>query len=255
VTNDLRSWSRQLIVLVERQLRLRTKRSVLGNVWPIGAPFVLTVLYTFVFNHVFDASIRDYTVFLLCGLIPWTFLTQCLGKTINAVTFEADLVRSMPIKTELLPLSNAMSQALNFVATVGLFVVYLAMKGQLHVAILPVLLLPIFALVLLTSSLSLIVALIDVYSRDLRLVMGNLLLIWFFLVPIVYRQAMAPHSLAWLQSVDPMNLIVGQFRSILYIGNVGQPGHMVLMLVVCGGLFVGCLAFYRRFSRHVAEDI
>lgn len=250
-----KNWLTPLSVLTERQLRLRTKRSHLGTVWPLVAPFSMMLLYTFIFNRVFDAGIPDYPIFLLCGLLPWSFLTQTLGKTIGSITSHPELVRSLPLRAELIPLSGVVVQAATFVAgTVG-FVVFLGVTGRLHVALLPALLLPITALLLLIGGLSLILALIDVYNRDLRMVLGNILLIWFFLVPIVYRRAMAPESLAFLSSVDPMNLIVGQFRAVLYHGKIDRPDHLVLMLALSGGLFVACWAIFRRFSKHLPEDV
>ena len=83
----------------------------------------------------------------------------------------------------------------------------------------------------------------------------NLLTIWFFLVPIVYRRAMAPDSVQFLQSVDPMNLIVGQMRSVLYFGNVDEPVKMAVMVVLTAVLFAGSLAFFRRFSADLPKDV
>jgi ABC-type polysaccharide/polyol phosphate export permease len=142
-----------------------------------------------------------------------------------------------------------------FLVSLTGFVVYLAFQGQVVYSVLPALALPIVALFLLISSISMVLSLIDVYNRDLRMVLGNILTVWFFLVPIVYRPGMTPGPLRFLRSIDPMNMIVGQFRDILHFGQLSRPIHAALMLVVCSGLFVVCRTGFRRLSRDLAKDI
>ena len=57
------------VVLVERQLRLRAKRSVFGVIWPVIAPLLLLVLYTFVFGRVFDVAARRLPGLPLRGVV------------------------------------------------------------------------------------------------------------------------------------------------------------------------------------------
>lgn len=244
-----------LVTLVERQLRLRAKRAAFGVIWPLVAPLFLLALYTLVFQRVFEVPIRRYPVFLFAGLLPWSFLAQSLGAAITSLSSEAELIRRVRFPYELLPSSVVLAQACYFLVSLAGFVAWLAATGALRWALLPVLVLPVGALVLLTLSLAMVIALIDVYNRDLRQVLGNLLTVWFFLVPIVYRQEMAPSWLLWLRQADPMNLIVGQFRGVLVFGNIARPDHVVLMVAVCAALFAACLAVFRRFAPELPKDV
>ena len=58
-----------------------------------------------------------------------------------------------------------------------------------------------------------------------------------------------------LRSVDPMNMIIGQFHNILYDGHLYKPMHMVFMVVVCTVFFIGCLAVFRRYAPNLPRDI
>jgi ABC-type polysaccharide/polyol phosphate export permease len=227
----------------------------MGSFYPIIAPFVLLGTYVFVFDTVFKIPIDRYPEFLMAGLLPWTFLTQTLGKTVASLSSEPELIRKSPFPYELLPLSATASNSLNYVVTLGIFVAYLAAVGRLSYRLLPVLLLPVIAVTLLVMSLSMILALIDVYNHDLRQVLGNLLTVWFFLIPIVYRNTMTPKSLSFLESVDPMNMIVGQMRAVLYYGRIARPLHMIWMVVACTLLFSVSLAVFRRFAQELPQDI
>lgn len=244
-----------LYALVVRQMALRKSRTVLGLVWPLSAPLFLLALYSFVFGAVFDVQVRDYPVYLFAGLLPWTFLVMSLHHGLQSISLESDLVRRAPIPYEQLPLSAVAVNLVPFGVLLLGFVVYLAAVGDLAFRLLPVLVLPVTALVLFVAALAMLVALVDVYNRDLRMVLNNLLTVWFFLVPIVYRQDMVPEPLLVLRSVDPMNMIVGQFRYVLYHGTVFRPAHVALMVLVSAALFLFSLATFRRSSRHLARAV
>jgi lipopolysaccharide transport system permease protein len=241
--------------LLIRNLKLRAKRSALGLAWPVLAPVVLLVLYIFVFDSVFHVPVRHYGEYLYAGLLPWTFLTQSLGSTITAVSSEPEIVRRARFPYEFLPMASTTSMFIFFLVTLSGFLAYLAVVGRLHLVVLPVLFLPLIAVYLLVSAFGLLLSFIDVYSRDLRQVLANLLTVWFFLVPIVYRQDMVTKRLWFLEDVDPANLIVGQFRAVLYYGKIAQPGHMVLMLVICVSFFGVCLALFHRASGNIPKDV
>ncbi|HAS09434.1 MAG TPA: hypothetical protein DCS55_02775 [Acidimicrobiaceae bacterium] len=244
-----------LLTLVERQLRVRSKRSMLGMVWPSVSPLVMLALYSYVFNRVFNVPVERYPEFLFAGLLPWAFLSQSVATSIPSLSVEAPLVRRAPFRHELVPMANVLAHALYFVVSTVGFCAYLAWHGRLAWSVLPALVAPMLAVVVFGAGLCQVLALFDVYNRDLRWVVGNVLTIWFFLLPIVYRPQMVPEGLQFLQSTDPMNMIVGQFRDVLYYGSVSRPGHMALMLIVSAVFFVVCTAVFRRCSGELPKDL
>jgi ABC-type polysaccharide/polyol phosphate export permease len=243
------------VMLVQRQLRLRAARTFFGLVWPVAAPVVLLGLYVFVFQSVFKVPIRDYAVFLFSGLLPWTFLAQTLGSAVTSLSGEADRVRNAAFPYELLPISTVLAMSCFFFVTLVVFVVYLAARGLLAYHLLPMLVVPFFAVLALVAAISMVLALIDVYNRDLRQVLANLLTVWFFLIPIVYRTTMVPKPVRFLRSVDPMNMIVGQFRDVLYFGHLSEPSHAVITVAVCAAVFLVSLAVFRGYAPRLAKDV
>jgi ABC-type polysaccharide/polyol phosphate export permease len=241
--------------LLERQYRLRRKRSLLGFVWPLVAPLVLLALYSFVFNSVFEVPVRDYRSYLFLGLIPWAFLTSSVNAALTSISTEAELLRRACFPSELLPLTTV---AVNFVSLAILltgFVIWRGITGDLEVVLLPLLALPVVSLVLLVSAGALLLSLIDVYNRDLRLVINNILTVWFFLIPIVYRPEMVGPTLRSLRSVDPMNMIVGQLRDLLYYGQFSRPFNSAVMVAVCVACFAVSLMLFRRAAPVLPRDV
>jgi lipopolysaccharide transport system permease protein len=241
--------------LVERQIRLRAKRTLFGALWPAFSPFLLLALYVFVFHSVFRVPVRRYPVYLFAGLLPWTFLAQTLAQGPTAISNDPDLVRRAPFRYEILPLSLVGVMAVYFIATLTMFVAYLAIKGELVWKMLLFLPLPVIALSLFIGGVVMILSVVDVYTRDVRLVLGNIITVWFFLVPIVYRPAMAKGAVRSLRRVDPMNMLVGVFRDVLYQGHLSRPLNTVLIVFICAAFFVVCLAIFRHFAVNLPRDV
>ena len=253
-----RGWQRRrdlYLTLLERQYRLRRQRSFLGFVWPLIAPLVLLALYTFVFTSVFEVPVRDYPPYLFLGLIPWAFLTTSLNSALQSISVEAELLRRAKFPIELLPLTVVTVNFVSLAVLLAGFITWKGVTGGLQVALLPLLALPLLSLVLLVSSGALLVSLVDVYNRDLRLVLNNILTVWFFLIPIVYRPTMVGPTLRSLRSVDPMNMIVGQMRDLLYYDHFSRPLNSALMLGVCAVIFAVCLGVFRRVAPLLPRDV
>jgi ABC-type polysaccharide/polyol phosphate export permease len=252
---DLRRTAEVFGTLVERNLRLRNKRASLGVVWPVVAPLVSLVLYVFVFHRILNVPIKDYPEFLFAGLLPWSLVAMGLGGATTSLSAEPELIRRCRFRYELLPMAAIGGLTAYFAITFTGFVAYLAATGRLAYEVAPLIVVPMVALVLFVMGLAVLLALIDVYNRDLRAVLANILTVWFFLLPIVYRQEMLPDRLRVLRSIDPMNLIIGQFRDVLYYGHIGRPGHMALMLTVCAGFFALSIRVFRRYAPNLPGDV
>lgn len=244
-----------LAALVERQLFLRRKRSLIGIIWPVCGPIMLAALYTFVFNNVFTVPVQNYPIYLFAGLLPWTVLIMSISNSLGSISSEAALVRRAPFPYQLLPISTVFVNVIPFTILLVGFSVYDAITWNVNLALLPLLLLPTCALILFTSSLAMVLAAFDVYNHTLRFVLGNLLTVWFFLVPIVYRPEQAGSISTVLRSVDPMNMIIGQFRDILYYGNISRPSHTVLMVIVCGMSFVIANLIFQRIAPEIPKEL
>ena len=246
-----------LRTLVERQVRLRSKRSVFGVAWPLAAPLFLLGLYLVVFGSVFDVPVDDYGIYLFAGLLPWTFLVQASHDALQSISFEPDLVRRAPLPYHYLPLARVAVMAIPFLVLLGAFVVYVLVGDDVPVraALLPLLALPLASVVLLVATIAMLLALLDVFSRDLRYVLHNVLTVWFFLVPIVYSRPMMSDRLRAFTAADPMHRIVDQFRDVLYDGKVESLLPHVATLAACTAAFVVGLTLFRRLAVDLAKDV
>jgi ABC-type polysaccharide/polyol phosphate export permease len=242
--------------LVARDLKVRYSNSVLGVVWTLLGPLAMTLVYSVVFTQVVRQDIPNFPVFVLAGLLPWTFFTASIAGATASITGNSHLINRVYFPREVLPIANLFSNAVNFaVALALLFVFVLIYRLPVGVTLLwlPVIVLIQMALML---GLGLLLAAWNVYLRDLQQLVDVGLLALFFLTPVIYSlDPLSPNMQLLVQAVNPMASLISAYRHILINGDAPSLALLgVTALEALLVLVVGALVF-RRTSPNFAEEV
>jgi ABC-type polysaccharide/polyol phosphate export permease len=245
--------------MVRRELRQKYKGSTLGVLWYLVNPLILMGAYALVFKVLLKvASVPDYPVFLISGLVVWVFFSQALLSSAPSLVVNAPLIRKVRFPRETIPASVAAVQAVTFAVMLVLLVpTALIVRGNLDVSLL---LLPVVAACMccLVLGFSLGVSILHAHYRDVEPVLAALLLPWFFITPIFLRVDDFPGAEAhpWLADVlewaNPVAPFVDSVRQIVYAGAAPTAGQMAYVVGVgLVALALGVFAF-RRMERDLA---
>jgi len=244
--------------LVARDLKVRYSNSVLGVVWSLFAPLLMTLVYTVVFTFLVPQGIPKFPVFLLAGLLPWTFFTASVAGATGIVAGNGHLINRVYFPREVLPLANLLANGVNFVIALALlfgFVLVFGVRLGPSLVWLPVI---IAVQAVLTLGLGLFLGSVNMYLRDVQQLVDVALLAWFFLTPIIYRledTPLSPAAQRLVQVVNPMAGLVTAYRAVLYAG--ATPDLVVLGVVALEAALIfaaGALVF-RRLSPAFAEAV
>jgi homopolymeric O-antigen transport system permease protein len=211
--------------LFHRELRRKYMGSSLGVLWYVVNPLVLMGAYTLMFGYVFKLQeLPDYPIFLMIGLVVWTFFQQSLLAAAESLIDQGALVRKTRFPRETIPASTVTVQLVTLAALLVLLTpLTVALRDTLTPALLlvPVLVALLYGFVL---GCALIVAVTHAYFRDVAPSLAAALLPWFFLTPIFYE----PGTLAFVQQhpfvgtllqwVNPIAPFIEAVRSALYYG-------------------------------------
>ncbi|MGH2459744.1 MAG: ABC transporter permease [Chloroflexota bacterium] len=256
VTEALRY--RELIrLMVARDLKVRYRNSVLGFIWCLLNPLLMTAVFTFVFTILMGSTtIKDYPVFLLVGILAWNFHQAATMQAIGSIVTNSGLIMKVYFPREVLPISVVLSNAVNFVlALIALFALIFAYRVPLGFSLL---LLPVILIVqiIFASGLALILSAVTVFYRDVEIIMETILLAWFFLTPIFYRmEDVFPAYTRLMYILNPMASIIAAYRNVLYSGGMPAMDFLVrTLLTSLVILFVG-YAFFRRTAARFAEEL
>lgn len=254
--------------LVQRELKARYKNSVLGFVWSLLNPLGMMLVFTFVFGVLMPNSLIDkYPIFLLCGLLPWNFFSASVMDSINSIPNNANLVKKVYFPREALPISNVLSQFVNFLLAFFVLIgALLVFRSNFFLN--PWLwLLPAVVLIQIcfTLGVAFFLSTLNVFYRDTMIVMDVVMLAWFFLTPVFYSVELLPATVEIFGStidvqrayyiLNPMASIINMYRDLLYWGYRTDLDFFLRTAITSIAILAGGYWFFTRYSGRFGEEV
>lgn len=261
---DLLHYRELIRNLIIRDLKVRYKNSVLGVLWSLLNPLLMTLVFTFVFTVMIPQRIDKFPVFFMCGFLPWSFFSSSVTQGTQSIVRNAHLIKKVYFPREILPLVDVLSNLVNFLlALIVLFAMLLVFQVKLTPA---VVMLPfiILAQVMFLVGMTLLLSTANVFYRDTQHILEVVLQAWFFLTPIFYPITALPESAQilgltidvqlWARRLNPMASLVASYRDVLYRGvPTGWDFFLRTVLTCLAVLVIGYLVFC-HFSPVFGEE-
>ncbi len=210
---------------IKKDIGGKYKKSFLGILWSFINPLLQITVYAIVFPLIIKNSEPNYTVFMVCGLIPWTFFANVINRGSFVMIENGNIIKKVYFPREILPISIVTSEAITFVISTIIIVGFVLGYGMgitKFVLFYPLLLI---AQYIISIGISLIVSSITVYFRDFQHFVGVFLQLLFYATPIVYSVQTIPEEFRWILNYNPMTYIIEGYRDIFYrqqMPNMGQ---------------------------------
>jgi lipopolysaccharide transport system permease protein len=247
---------RELIrIMTISELKVKYQSSVLGFVWSLLNPLLLMLVLYFVFANLFKATQNNFALYLLIGIISWRFLANGTSLAMGSIVGKPSLVTKIYIPRQVLVLSSVLS---SFVSSILEFVVLVPLLVILGVGLSPyILLFPVIHLIffMIVYGVSLILASLYVYYRDLNQIWEVIIQMGFFLSPIVYPLATVPQKYLPYYMLNPVTVIIQMYRDMLLYNIAPAPGDLAFTFLVGGAIILLGSAAFKRLERRFAEEI
>ena len=106
---------RELIqYLVVTDLRVRYRGSILGFLWTLLNPLLLTLVLWLVFSKFGKVDEKNYALFLLSGLMVWIFFSQSVTMALNSIVKQRGLIQKIYVPKVVFPIAVVISNLTNF---------------------------------------------------------------------------------------------------------------------------------------------
>ena len=236
---------RELIsIMTWRDFSARYRGSFGGLFWSLIQPLVMMVIYTVVFSlflkirFTTDASPFTFSVYLLCGLLPWNAFNEGLSLSKEVIRSNINLVKRVVFPLEILPLNAALTavihQCIGFLLLLPLtwFV-----TGNLYLTLF---LVPLILLlqVLFAVGCNWMAASLAVYLPDIGQIISLLLGVWFFLTPVFYPEDVAPPQAHILFQINPMARLIKLYREAFMTGRLPGGEGLIVTIIICLATFL-----------------
>lgn len=245
-----------LYFLVWRDLKARYKQTVLGVVWVVLQPLLMTLVFTIFLGKLVrvHTGATPYPLFLYAGLLPWTFFSNALSSGSFSLLANAPMIKKVYLPRLAIPAAAVIVRLSDFlIASIVLIVLMAYYRTPLgwQLLILPVLILE---LSLLAFALSALFSGLNVKYRDTGTALPVLLQVWMFASPIVYPRFYVPSRWEWAYQINPLTGIIEGFRSAFLGLPINRQGLAISALITLIMVMISLFVF-RRMEDEFADVV
>ncbi len=215
----------------------------------------MTAVYTFIFQLVIKVNIPNYSAFLFCALLPFNWFSESVNMGSNCILERPEFVRDAIFPSQILPITVIATCMMNYVFALPiLLVILLAFKITLtwYILVLPLIMAVQF---LLTLGIVFILATYNVFFRDLRFIVQNVIMALFFITPIMYDIKTIPEQYQWVFSYNPVTQLIYCYRNIFLYGSAPNWERLGWVLLIAIGLIVLGAWVFERHRESFAENL
>jgi lipopolysaccharide transport system permease protein len=242
--------------LVRRDFEMRYIGSAAGWIWGVVHPVVQLAVWVYVFQYCLKIKLdpgsltQNYVTYLFCGFLPWMLFSETVTRSAGSLVEQANLITRTVFPSEVVPVSIFLSSLIHHLIGSALAILLVAIVVK---TISPmILLLPfyMFFVGLLGVGVGWIVASLHVYLRDTGQVLSVVMMVWFWITPIMIGEDRIPRFLIkW----NPMARVVEAYRERLLSPNWPHLHDVAVLAAYSGAVFIVGGLFFRHLKRGFAD--
>jgi lipopolysaccharide transport system permease protein len=245
-----------LYFLVWRDLKARYKQTILGILWVILQPLLMTLVFTIFLGNLVrvQTGATPYPLFLYAGLLPWTFFANAVSSGSYSLLASAQMITKVYLPRLVIPAAAVTVRLSDFLVASVVLIVLMFYYG-IHPAW-PILLLPalVLEITLLALALSALLSALNVKYRDTGTALPVMIQLWMFASPIVYPRNYVPARWEWAYQINPLTGIIEGFRSAFLGLPINRQG-LALSWLVTIALLVFSMFVFRRLEDDFADVV
>ena len=258
--------------LTLRELRSRYKKSFLGWTWSLLNPLSTVIVYSIVFAFFLKiepprgdpSGLKNFAAFLLCGLLPWNYLSNSMNGSMGALIGNANLIKKVYFPREVFVVSAIGSLLVSFLIELGVLAGILLLLGNMVLPWIPVVLVLVAIQSFFVLGIGFLLSVLNVYFRDVQHLISIALMALFYSAPIVYPISVVPDQahlagvtipLGTLYRLNPLVTLVQSYRDAMY--NLRFPPLLSVLYLIAWSAVLMALGLwvFQKLDRRLAEEV
>jgi len=216
-----------LLSMVEREIRIRYKNSVLGFFWSLLNPLVTVAVMTFVFKSFIGVDIPNFGAYVFAAYVPFMFFQMTLLDSAQSVLASLPLVKKIYFPRETLPLAMIISNFIHLILAIVVLLIFLLVIWIMtpgifpinrNIVFLPLLLVINFAF---ATGIALIISALNTFYEDVKYIVSVILYLLFFTCPVMYFSEQVHYAyrdqpmLYTLYHLNPVAMLCTSYRKVI----------------------------------------
>lgn len=202
--------------LVEKDIKLKYRRSFLGYIWSVLNPLLVMMVMYLVFFRMFRFEVENFPAYLIIGQTLFNFMSEATSQAIYSITGNGPLLKKVYVPKYIFTLSKVTSCLVNLLFSLGaMLIVFIFTKVtfSLYMFFIPVVLIELY---IFTLGVSLLLGQMSVFFRDIQYIYSVLTTAWMYLTPIFYPVDQLSEGMQKaIKTFNPMYHYITQFRTLV----------------------------------------
>jgi len=255
IISNLWDYRHLTLKLAISEFKLRYKNSILGFFWSLLEPLLMLLVLYVVFTNFMRVNVEHYQLFLLMGIISWNMLSRGTTMSLNSIIGKPGLVQKVYFPREVLVISSCLTALLmtllEFIVF-GLFMLIFNVMPTITIMYFPPVLFVEFLFIL---GLSLGLAALNVYYRDMQYIWAVVMQAGFFAAPIIYPVSSIPEKYVWIIMLNPMTRIIDMLRGSVIYSTPPVFGDGIFILAAALIVLAAGYLIFLRLEPGFAEEM
>lgn len=237
-----------LYLLIWRDIKVRYRQTLLGFLWALLQPLSSAVIITVIFAGIVPAdNTVPYWLFALSGFTFWVFFSSSVAFGSGSLVHHKELVTKIFFPRIIVPIAAVGAYFLDLLLTLVILfggMIYYGTPLTWKIALVPLFLL---YFLVLTVSVSILLAALNVRYRDVKFIIPFLLQIGLFISPVFYSSQWISGNWRYLFALNPISGCLDGFRHILF-GTPLDSAALLMSLFLTAVLFSVAIIVFRRME-------
>lgn len=245
-------------MLVLNDLKSRYAGSFLGITWSFIQPVLTILVFWFVFQLGFkNPPVQDipYILWFIPAYIPWMYFQEVIINATGCLREYSYLVKKIKFKISILPVIKVVSSFLIHLCFIAFMFFAYSVYGIKPSLMTLQLLYYSFAMVFMVCGLSWLIAALSVFMKDLAQIIGIILQLGYFAIPVFWTEDMMAPSVLAILKLNPIYYIVQGYRNCME-GTVFFWQYPWLTVYFWGfsiAVFWGGITLFEKSQKHFAD--
>jgi ABC-type polysaccharide/polyol phosphate export permease len=237
--------------------KLKYDNSVLGYFWSLLKPLLMFGTLYLVFSVFVRWDVKNYKLYLLLGIILWSFLAEVTLNSMVLLLGKAAILKKVYFPRWIIVVSSSLVSLFTLLLNILVFIFFFAISGAHFSFSAWFLIIFIAELYLISVGLAFLLCALFPKFRDVHHTWEVFVQLGFWITPIVYPISIVPEKYHSLIFLNPVARIIQGSREAV-IGPRGEffsfGNHMIIILIAASLFAIG-LGLFNKLSRSFAEDL
>ena len=251
-----------LLLLVRRDFVAMYKQTVLGPLWFVIQPVMITLVFTVVFGNIANISTDGlpHMAFYLAGVTCWSYFSDSLTKTSETFTQNANIFGKVYFPRIIVPLSIIVSNLLKFFVQFILFMGFVVYYWTSDSGVSPnitILLLPILIMIMggIGLGVGMIFSSLTTKYRDLRFLLTFGVQLVMYATPVIYPLSTLPEKYKIFILANPITPIIETFRFAFLGKGSFEIFHLLYSFIFMIVVLIIALIIFNQVEKNFMDTV